>query len=135
MTIPRSAAVALAAVLALGGPATAKELTCRYRGLGKFWINRITINTETKVVTIDEGPYEARAAVVQGVLRYADDGKINGYPAYAFDAPAGGNPMQRNLFKLFKPLGEWRLIDAGVLNVDGQPTLVALGDGAAFDCN
>jgi hypothetical protein len=129
----RSLALALAAALALGFPAAAKQITCQHGGSGKFWINWITINTETKVVTIDQGPYESRVKVVQGVLRYADDGAINGYPAFAFDTPTD-NPAQRNVFKLFKPLNEWRLIDAGVLYVDGQPTLVALGEGVAFDC-
>ena len=113
----------------------AEELKCSHKGLDEYWINKITIDTETKKVLLDVGPYRAPVSVIEGELIYADDSKINGYPAYAFNAPAGSKPNQINAFKLFHVFNSWRLIDAGILFMDGRPTLVALGSTTEFNCH
>ncbi|KLU20257.1 hypothetical protein EOS_42325 [Caballeronia mineralivorans PML1(12)] len=114
-------------------PLYAGELTCVYSGSEKYWINQIRIDTSAGIAEIDTGPYQSKIATVQARLAYADKSQLNGYPALAFDAPAG-QPDQRNVFKLFRVMDHWRLIDAGIKYVNGAPTLLALGESVPFNC-
>lgn len=111
----------------------AGDLTCVYSGSDKYWIDQISIDISAGIAEIDTGPYESKVATVQAHLDYADKSRLNGYPALAFDAPAGP-PDQRNVFKLFRVMDHWRLINAGIKYVNGAPTLLALGESVPFDC-
>jgi len=114
-------------------PLYASELICVYSGSGKYWINQIRIDTNTETAEIDTGPYQSKVATVQAHLVYSDKSRLNGYPALAFDAPAG-QPDQRNVFKLFRVMDHWWLINAGIKYVNDAPTLLALGESVPFDC-
>lgn len=114
-------------------PLYAGELTCIYSGPEKYWINKIRIDTSTGIAEINTGPYQSKIETVQARLVYADKSQLNGYPALAFDAPTGASD-QRNVFKLFRAMNHWRLIDAGIKYVNGAPTLLALGKSVPFDC-
>jgi hypothetical protein len=58
-----------------------------------------------------------------------------GKPVYAFNLPPlpGSEPVT-NLFKLFYTGSSWRLIDAGLLEVNGTFTLRAIGESVAVQC-
>ncbi|MGX7004286.1 hypothetical protein [Caballeronia sp. KNU42] len=131
------AIIAPAAILWLcffaSAPLYAGELTCVYSGSEKYWINQIRIDTDAETAEINTGPYQSKVEAVQAHLVYADKLRLNGYPALAFDAPAG-QPDQRNIFKLFRVMDKWRLVSAGIKYVSGTPTLLALGESVPFDC-
>lgn len=114
-------------------PLYAGGLTCVYSGSEKYWINKVSIDTGAEIVEIDTGPYHSKVATIRGSLVYADESRLNGYPAVAFDAPTN-MPDQRNIFKLFRVMNHWRLISAGIRDVNGRPTLLALGESVPFDC-
>jgi hypothetical protein len=115
--------------------ASAKDLICVHHGAEPYWINKVSIHLDTKTVDVDEGPYQARVSVIHGKVAYADEKAINGYPAVAFATPQTLDTNSLNLFKLFRSANGWRLIDTGVLYVNGELTLKALGHSEPFDCS
>jgi hypothetical protein len=125
--------ISLLLSFAAASPLYAGELTCVYSGAEKYWINKISIDTDARTAEIDTGPYQSRVETVHAHLAYADKLHLNGYPALAFDAPTEV-PNLRNVFKLFRVMNHWRLISAGITEVHGAPTLTALGKSAPFDC-
>lgn len=43
----------------------AKELTCTHKGPDEYWINKITIDTQTRKVVLDVGPFKHPVGVIE----------------------------------------------------------------------
>lgn len=135
MSLTKLSNIYLLVLASLSMQVSAKDLICVHHGTDPYWINKVSIRIDSKTVSVDEGPYHAKAAVIHGRMVYADARMINGYPAVAFTTQQTGDPNSLNLFKLFRTFNGWRLIDTGVLYVNGELTLKALGQSEPFDCN
>ena len=121
----------LLALLACAAPsvAAATQIDCSDPTNAHPWIARVTIDTLTRAVVVEQDG----GARKQTSLVYGDEYKENGYRAYAFNVPMD-RPKYVNAIKLFFAMKQWRVIDAGLAEVDGKQTLVALGNPARLSC-
>jgi hypothetical protein len=124
--------ILLAAFLvASTGVCEAKDLVCTDRGNAHLWVKRLSIDVQAKTVTLsvlnESTPRVAR-------LTNASEVQF-GKPVFAFNLPPAqdAEPVT-NVFKLFHTGSEWRLVDAGLLAVNGTLTLRALGQSVVFVC-
>ena len=109
----------------------ASDLRCTDDGNEHLWIKSLVVDEEAKIVTLNlkESPSPQQAHLVDTKERQSSE------PVYAFNLPPeAGAEKVTNVFKLFKVGKSWRLIDAGLLEVNGVFTLRALGDSVVFSC-
>jgi hypothetical protein len=129
--------LAFAALFGLG-TAHAAIVTCTPKNPHKAWVKKITINTSTKRVMLEVEALRTLSGVslanVDATLENSDETQFD-EPIYLFNAYPRPGVEVTNLFKLFKGLSEWRLIDVGVAFVGGKPTLRALGSSEPYDCS
>jgi hypothetical protein len=111
--------------------AKATSLRCVDEADEHAWIRSVVIDEEAKVVTLTlkESASQVKARLIGTEQRQF------GEPIYAFNLPPEpGAEKVTNAFKLFKVGAKWRLIDAGLLEVNGVLTLKALGDSTVVSC-
>lgn len=111
--------------------AHAGDLTCVVPKNQQLWVKQIIVTPASRKVTLHltDSP-SPRVAV----LTNSTESQF-GKPVYAFNLPPlpGSEPVT-NLFKLFYTGSTWRLIDAGVLAVNGTFTLRAIGQSTVVEC-
>ena len=111
--------------------AFAQQLSCADRANEHLWVKKVRVDAKAKTVflTLAQAPTSRKA-----VLTNASESQF-GKPVYAFNLPPveGAEPVT-NVFKLFYTGTEWRLIEAGLLQVNGVLTLRALGQSVALTC-
>ncbi len=94
-------------------------------------MKRLVVDPASKTVTLhlSQAP-TPRQAVLTNAAEFQ-----SGKPVYAFSLPPlPGDENVTNVFKLFNTGREWRLIDAGLLEVNGTFTLRALGKSVVMRC-
>jgi hypothetical protein len=113
------------------GECTAKDLVCTDRNNSHLWVKRLSIDVQAKTVAlsvINESTPRIAQLVNTAEVQF-------GKPVFAFNLPPAPNSEPvTNVFKLFYTGSEWRLVDAGLLEVEGTLTLRALGRSVAFVC-
>lgn len=126
----RSALIA-AALVAVAGSCSAQKLACTDASNKHLWVKKLLVDFQAKSVTLTlaQPPSPRIATIVD-----ASESQF-GKPVIAFNLPPlEGGPPVTNVFKLFHTGAEWRLVDAGLLEVNGRLALRALGDSVAFNC-
>lgn len=125
----------LSTAAATAGPAapaaTAPNLSCRDATGQHLWVKKLDIDVRARTVTlhVTDAPKQRVAVLVDSSERQA------GHAIYAFNLPPlfKEEPVT-NVFKLFHTGKEWRLIEAGLLDVRGTLALRALGQSVPYQC-
>ncbi len=119
-------------IFPLDGNASSKKLSCVGVSEENYWIKALHVNPADKTValTTEGGPLSWNAILVNASEMSFDK------PVYAFNLPPldSSTPVT-NVFKLFYVGSHWRLISAGLLEVDGTFTLRAIEKAATFECS
>lgn len=118
-------------VFPLVGNANSKKLSCVGVNAENYWVKALLVNPAEKTValTAEEGPIVRKAVLVNASEMSFDK------PVYAFNLPPLDlNTPVTNVFKLFYIGPYWRLINAGLLKVNGTFTLRAIERTATFQC-
>jgi hypothetical protein len=116
---------------AIAAPVQAQNLVCTDAANEARWVKKLVVDTKAKSVTLTltQGPSPRTAAIAN-----SSESQF-GKPVYAFNLPPlEGMAQVTNVFKLFYTGTEWRLINAGLLEVNGVLTLRALGQSSRFEC-
>ena len=117
--------------------ASAAVVVCTPKDESKSWIKKISIDTESRKVALEIERFRTRDSVILGkldaVLESVEDTRPDA-PIYAFNAYPTPGIEVTNIFKLFKVFGDWRLIDASLVDVRGKPTLKTIGSSQIFVC-
>lgn len=118
-------------LIAASNGASAQKLSCTDATSKHLWVKQLLVDSKAKSVTLSLAqPPSPRTAT----LTNSSETQF-GKPVYAFNLPPlEGSAPVTNVFKLFYTGTEWRLIDAGLLEVNGTLTLRALGQSAVFTC-
>lgn len=124
---------ALALVLAMSpAHALAVELRCKDTQNSHLLVESLVINEQAKSVTLNL----RQGTSPREVLLVTSSEVQFGERVYAFNLPPEPNQAKvTNAFKLFKATGAWRLIDAGLLDVNGTLTLRAIGTSVPIECS
>jgi hypothetical protein len=123
--------VLISAVMFGIAEAKAADLRCVDESNGHSWIKSLVVDEEAKAVTLS-----LKESASPRKVRLIDTKQLQfGEPIYAFNLPPEpGAEKVTNAFKLYKVGAKWRLIDVGLLEIDGVLTLKALGDSTVFAC-
>lgn len=122
----------LALMFPIVGNANTKKLDCVGVSAENYWIKALLVNPAEKTVTLtaEGGPISRKAVLVSASEMSFDK------PVYAFNLPPlDMNIPVTNAFKLSYIGPYWRLINAGLLKVDGTFTLRAIEKTATFHCS